>query len=341
MSLSVKKREELRQYILEQICRNEVNFSKKVQETFQVSRATVQKYLKRLAEEGFLRKDETGWRLVYREHTEVLTQKKLQMDEEAVFNYFLADVQGFPKRAFNSFVHNFLELLNNALEHASAKKITVTVRVSPVDIVCLIQDDGIGIFRRIQKHFSEVLNSEITLQAALAQLFPGGFTSSPENHGGQGIYNSAILADSLRIWSDGLLFTRDPEQLTGICQEDDHSPPKGTKVVFRTHRNTQRTLEGAPHANPDDGFFRVIVPLKKISLTGSTLIARSAARRLTVNFEGKTEVILDFAGIDELMQPFAHELFTVWHRQHPAVKITCVNTNEQIDRQIKRHKDQE
>ena len=85
----------------------------------------------------------------------------------------------------------------------------------------------------------------------------------------------------------------------------------------------------------------ITVPLGKLCRTGSVLIARSAARRLAVNFEGKTEVILDFDGIDELMQPFAHELFTVWHRQHPDVKITCVNTNEQIDRQRKRHKDQE
>lgn len=47
-----------------------------------------------------------------------------------------------------------------------------------------------------------------------------------------------------------------------------------------------------------------------------------------------SEVELDFAGIDEIGQGFAHELFSVFAKEHPQVKLIAYNTNADVQKMI-------
>ncbi len=335
MSLSATKREQVSNYIQELVGRGETCIPLKIQETFGLSRTTTQRYLRKLLEDGVIRKDEKGYRL--KEKVFVLRQslKGAIPGEDSLFQKFVAKIQHFPDQAKSNFSFIFLEIMNNALEHSSASAVMATLWVSPIELRCVIYDDGVGIFQQIKNFFREKLNEEITLEDAKLQLVSGGFTSDRENHGGEGIYNSSLLADTFFIRSGNLIFARDYEKVESFSAET-KTKKKGTIVFFAVHRDTQKTLRNSDHANPDDGFYRVTLPLRLMTLTGTALIARSQARRFTFNFIGKKEVILDFEGITDLGQPFAHEIFKVYRNGHPEVQLIAKNTTKEMDALIAR-----
>lgn len=76
-----------------------------------------------------------------------------------------------------------MEITNNAIEHSGAKKIHVQAQKSIGKIRITIQDDGIGIFKKIKDSLG--LQNE---KQAVIELSKGKFTSSPENHSGEGIF---------------------------------------------------------------------------------------------------------------------------------------------------------
>ena len=337
MSLPVAKREQVANYITELVARNEPHLNRKVQETFGLSRTSVSRYINKLLEEKVLQKADTQCHYQLVEQVHQLSQSLIgpHANEDTLYQQFRPYIQDFPEQAKSNFGFIFLEMMNNALEHSGASRVKATMWVNPIRLRGTIVDNGIGIFQRIRKFFRDELNEEISSEDAKLQLVSGGFTSDRGRHGGEGIYNSSLIADSFAIRSENLIFARNYELIDsfGISLK---TRQKGTCVYFSVHRDTQKTLAGATHANPDDGFFRVTLPLKQMTLTGTALIARSQARRFTFNFIDKREVVLDFEGITELCQPFAHELFSVYHKAHPEVKLITRNTTEAMDRLIQR-----
>ena len=67
----------------------------------------------------------------------------------------------------------------------------------------------------------------------------------------------------------------------------------------------------------------------------SFIVARSQAKRLYSLLSQFDEVVLDFSGIDEMGQGFAHELFVVFGNAHPNTTLKVVNANEKVRRMIK------
>lgn len=83
----------------------------------------------------------------------------------------------------------------------------------------------------------------------------------------------------------------------------------------------------------DGGFNKTSVPMKNVF--GNTFpVSRSQARRLYNRFEKFKEVELDFNGVDEIGQAFAHEMFVKFEQENPNVKISVVNSNEKINAMI-------
>jgi hypothetical protein len=56
---------------------------------------------------------------------------------------------------------------------------------------------------------------------------------------------------------------------------------------------------------------------------GVQLIARSEAKRVLAGLEKFGEVVLDFAGVEDVGQGFADEVFRVWATQHPDTKLSA------------------
>jgi hypothetical protein len=72
------------------------------------------------------------------------------------------------------------------------------------------------------------------------------------------------------------------------------------------------------------------------SMKGEKLVARSQAKRLTLRFERFQTVVLDFAGVEEIGQAFADELFRVFHQAHPATTLSPVNMTTAVEMMFKR-----
>jgi uncharacterized protein (DUF1330 family) len=78
---------------------------------------------------------------------------------------------------------------------------------------------------------------------------------------------------------------------------------------------------------------KVLVKLYKM---GSNYISRSQARRLLVGLDKFKTIIIDFDKIITIGQGFTDEVFRVWQKKHPQIKIEIKNAGKNIDFMIKR-----
>lgn len=46
------------------------------------------------------------------------------------------------------------------------------------------------------------------------------------------------------------------------------------------------------------------------------------------------EVLLDFAGITIIGQAFADEIFCIFQREHPSIRILSINSNADVEKMI-------
>ena len=72
-------------------------------------------------------------------------------------------------------------------------------------------------------------------------------------------------------------------------------------------------------SDEDGGFTRTHIPIKNIYETFP--VSRSQAKRLCNRFDKFAEIELDFQGIAEIGQGFAHEIFVVFQNNHPGIKL--------------------
>lgn len=224
--------------------------------------------------------------------------------------------------------YSFLEMMNNALEHSEAEHIEVKLAKTFTKIRIYIIDDGIGIFKKIQTS----LNLDLPSQA-LVELAKGKFTSSPENHSGEGIFFSSKMCDEFYIFSDGLCFSGLNSRGYNIDMPDF---TRGTAVLLVVDRNTTKSAEQiyAEYAgiDYDEPKFKTVIPLKIMLQegTGSVLTSRSQARRLVTRFDKFDEVDLDFSEVDFVGQAFADEVFRVYASKHPEITINTINANNAV-----------
>ncbi len=113
----------------------------------------------------------------------------------------------------------------------------------------------------------------------------------------------------------------------------------GTRVRMRLANDSTRTLRAVFDAftDPEEQTFdRTVVPLRLAQYEGEKLVSRSQAKRVAHRFERFKRVELDFAGITDIGQAFADELFRVFAAAHPQVRIVPINTAPAVDQMIRR-----
>ena len=84
------------------------------------------------------------------------------------------------------------------------------------------------------------------------------------------------------------------------------------------------------YADVDGGFAKTTIPLKNMFDTFP--VSRSQAKRVCERLDRFTEVIVDFEGVEFVGQAFAHQMFVVYAKQHPDIKIKPINMNDDVRR---------
>lgn len=80
---------------------------------------------------------------------------------------------------------------------------------------------------------------------------------------------------------------------------------------------------------------KTIVPVKLAQSSEDNLISRSQAKRLVSRLEDFKEVTFDFEGVEFIGPAFADEIFRVFARRCPQLKLNYINANKEVEGRIK------
>jgi Histidine kinase-, DNA gyrase B-, and HSP90-like ATPase. len=335
MSLTKQKREEIKKFILWNVGKHPKDIVRFVQNNYKLSRPTILKYIFELGQGNKISIEGRSRDRIYTLEPLVNFKQtyeiKNKLAEDKVWRNDIAPLFGEIKETiFNICHYGFTEIFNNAMDHSEGKKISVTVAIWIDHIVIRIDDDGVGIFNKIQKKY----NLDDPLHAIL-ELSKGKLTTDPDSHTGEGIFFTSRMFDTFVIYSGKYSFAA---QEIDILSESDKDV-NGTEVYMDISQNSDRTMASVFSKFSGDsdnyGFNKTVVPVKLARYGNENLVSRSQAKRLLTRLEKFKTVILDFQNIESIGRAFADEIFRVFVRNHPNTTLVATNDNESIRRLIK------
>ncbi|MCB1937039.1 MAG: DUF4325 domain-containing protein [Nitrosomonas sp.] len=255
--------------------------------------------------------------------------------EDRVWRSMFAPIAAnFPENVRDIWRYGFTEMVNNAIDHSNARKISIWIIRNALYTEAWVADDGEGIFNKIQNALDLYDPRE-----AILELAKGKFTTDPENHSGEGIFFSSKVFDLFDIRSGSLHFMHDHGWDDRLIERPKTSP--GTLVVMRLMNDSKRTTKEIfdKFAVPEEyTFAKTIVPVRLGQYEGEKLVSRSQAKRLIFRFEKFKTVILDFSGVEEIGQPFSDEVFRVFQNTHKDIKLIPVNMTPFVKDMVSRAK---
>lgn len=336
MSFKEEKRDKIKLYILEKIANREVDFVKKTAEIFETSLNTVYRYLRELETDGIIKKTDKRYALERVSEVIELRRSKGEVKEEDIIysKYIAKYIKNLSDNVERIWQYSFMEIMNNAIDHSLAENVTLLIVKDKLYTTILIMDNGIGIFKKIKEYY----NYE-SLDIAVNELFKGKLTTDSNNHSGEGIFFTSRVLDRFAVVSSGKVFTHDKyrenfRNLKDIKGMEQFNFEQGTTVYMQLANNSKKNLKEVfdMFADDDGGFTKTRIPIKNFFETYP--VSRSQAKRLSNRFENFQEIELDFEGIDEIGQGFAHELFVVFQRNHENIKLIPIHVSTDIERMI-------
>lgn len=300
-----------------------------------LSRQVANGYLQALLRDGLVHAEGTTRARVYRLHTLEVERRypREGLQEDLVWRELISPVVARLGQNVRDIWHYAAtEMINNAIDHSGTRDVAVGARMNALWTEVLVADEGEGIFVKIQRALG--LHDP---REAILELAKGKLTTAPEQHTGEGIFFTSRALDSFEIESHHLRFSHAPRADDAIAEQAADTP--GTRVRMRLANDSPRTLREVFDAftDPEEfSFDKTVVPLRLAQYEGEKLVSRSQAKRVAQRFERFKRVELDFAGVSEIGQAFADELFRVFAAAHPGIGITAINTEPPVARMIHR-----
>ncbi len=312
------------------------------------SRAYINRFFQKLKNEGKIilvgRANRAFYVLAHdkavsRAKSSILSVRRSLRNKNISEDFVLGDIKqnsgiflNLPKNVSGIVNYAFTEMLNNAIEHSQSKIIEIQMERTLTDIQFEVRDRGIGIFNNIMK--KRKLKNEFE---AIQDLLKGKQTTSPKEHTGEGIFFTSKAGDMLTIQGSGkkLIFNNTLKDI--FIKEAKETI--GTKVDFKIALKSKRNLSGVFKEYSDKAFSfaktETKVSLYKID---TDFISRSQARRIVSGLEKFKKIVLDFKDVDTVGQAFADEVFRVWQKLYPEIKIEYRNANKNIEFMVKHAK---
>lgn len=306
-----------------------------VAEALGITRQTAHRHLRKLVEEGRLIVEGAGRSTRYRSTTP-RDERRYPIDgleEDRVWDEMCGPssvpaMVGDRPRAILQYV--FTEIVNNAIDHSGAAEVEISVSIQGASVALDVIDRGIGIFR----HVRDKLGLETELEA-LQELSKGKTTTMPSRHSGEGLFFSSKASSWVEISSGELRWVIDNRR--GDMAVGALDPPEeGTRVRVEVDSDIDRDLNQVFAEYTEDFEFSKTRTVIRLFAIGTEFVSRSQAKRLVHGLEAFREVVLDFNGVDLVGQGFADEVFRVWAREHPEVKLIPTDMNDAVAFMIER-----
>jgi anti-sigma regulatory factor (Ser/Thr protein kinase) len=321
--------------------------------SFGVSRQYASKFLAELVASGKLIKVGSTSKAAYasleyvKEHSDVIPAKvkaifiNNNLEEHKVLDQIekkLPIILKQKENIRNIFVYAFSEMLNNAIEHSRSDKIEIEVYIKNEQLVFIINDFGVGVFKNIMK--KKKLNSE---QEAIQDLLKGKTTTMPSSHSGQGIFFTSRASEefTLESYNYRLIVNNKANDTTIQEIKGGGKRKNGTKVIFKLLTESTKHLKEVfnEFSNIDEesdfGFDKTEIKVK-LFLTGGVQISRSQARRVLLGLDDFRVIVFDFDKVPFIGQAFADEIFRVFHNKYPKIKLQTTNMNEAVSFMVNR-----
>lgn len=333
--------EAIRKYILDNVEKFPDDITKKTGEHFKITRQAANKHIKSLVAEKALVEIGSTKNKKYKLCPLLEWQSsyplKSPLAEDIVWEKDVHPRLGeMAGNVYEIWQYGFTEMFNNAIDHSGGNTITVYVRKTAKSTEIFISDNGVGIFKKIQK----ALNL-IDERHAIFELAKGKLTTDPKRHTGEGIFFSSRIFDDFAIYSGSIVFSHKFGDYHDFFS-DIATANEGTTVFMKLHNHTARSLLKVyqEYQSNDDEFRfnKTVIPVKLAQYGNENLVSRSQAKRLLARVELFQVVILDFEGVKTIGQPFSDEIFRVFTNSHSGIEIHYVNASPEIEHMIDRAK---
>ncbi len=328
----------IRKFIVDHVDKHPADIAKLASEHFGVTRQAVSKHMNRLVAENAITKVGNTRASSYQLRPLTQWQKSYPivagLAEDVVWRQDVLPILGaMPENVSDIWHYGLSEMFNNAIDHSAGTTISVHVEQTAKTTQLVIDDNGVGIFRKLQ--------SELGLldeRHAVLELAKGKLTTDPARHTGEGIFFTSRMFDDFEIVSGGVYFTHQ----FGAKEDwiiERSKVQSGTAVWMKLNNHTARTLRKVfdQFTSGDQyGFSKTIVPVKLAQYGDDKLISRSQAKRLLARVDRFKVVIFDFRGVESIGQAFADEIFRVFANEHRDVELMEVNSNADVKQMIQR-----
>ena len=327
-------KENVKAYILSQIGRGEKRYAAKTVEAFGVSKASVYSYVKELETDGIIQKSGNREYSLVKSTFSFHYSTSEHPDESRLLRRDVAPLmRSLPQNVTDIWDYAISEMLNNAIDHANAENIHLTVTMDALNTSVSITDDGVGIFRHIHDYILRETGEDLLPDECASLLLAGKFTTARDRHSGEGIFFTSHMMDRFVIVSGGTRFERDNFEDVQSWMPD----LGGTGVFMQLSNTTKKTVREIFNrfSSVDEGFYRTQIPMLHMFPSGFP-VSRSEARRLGSLIGQFREATLDVSGVREIGQAFVHELFVVWKKDHPDFVMNIENASDDVLGMIRR-----
>lgn len=329
MKFSKDKKEIIISCLLEKIAEGRDDAPKLVSKEFEINLNTVHTYLNELIDQGRIIREKRGvYKLNENRVSFTFTRSGGDLEDDGyIFEYIVEpQIAGLSDTIQQIWYYAVSEMINNVIDHSEAENVHVTVVQDIRSTTVIIQDDGIGIFRKLQEYYGFRTFSDIA-----AELAKGKLTTDEIHHSGEGIFFTSRMMDTFFIYSDGHFYSRDKYTNEWEAFIPDRKI-EGTLVYLSLENNSRKTAKQIfdAYTNEDGGFQRTEIRLD--SIFDKAPVSRSRAKRLCNRLTEFKEVVLDFEGIDWVGQGFMHQVFSVFHRENPDIQLKPKNMTQDVER---------
>lgn len=337
MSFPKEKRNAIKHYILEQIENNNDEVVKKVVDVFGITATSVYRYIREMEEEGILSKKGHKYSLITKNKSFLYEMKDIHDEMQIMKRDLEPIISECPDNVHRIWTYCLSEMINNVLDHSEAQHFVILLNKTYMSTTFIIADDGIGIFKKIKDYYEMS-----SLDEAISELFKGKLTTDKVNHSGEGIFFSSNAMDIFAAISDGKVFTRNKYEEVNIenqlsdwnSEKSSLVTRKGTIIMMKLSNFSTKSMARVmdKFSNVENGFYKTSIPIKNIF--DDYPVSRSQAKRLVRRFDNFKEIVLDFEGVSDAGQGFMHELFVVFGRSHPEIKLVPVHMNRNVKRMV-------
>ena len=168
MSFSKERREQIKRYMLEKIDDNPDDVVKKTSEAFNISMNTVYRYLRELETANIIYREKRQYRLYTSVNSVILSRSAGQLaSEDKIYMIYIEEsLRNLPDNVQHIWQYTFMEMMNNAIDHSGAEKVEISILVNYLNTIIMINDNGIGIFKKIMEYYNYD-----SLEDAINELF--------------------------------------------------------------------------------------------------------------------------------------------------------------------------